>query len=125
MPAIHDRGQVNVGDVTWLQFIGARDAVADHVVDTDAAAFGEIVFFSGIAKARRNVTVVQSEFMNNRVELAGRHTRCNVGSNHVENFCVKTTSRTHHLTLSFNQSNLWVSSDHAMSRFVKSWQSSR
>ena len=79
MPTVDDRRQVNVCNVTRLQFLLVRDPVADHIVDTDATTFGERHPIPRIAKTRGRVAVVLSELVDKAINFnrfdAGPHNR--------------------------------------------------
>ena len=49
VPALNDRGQIDVYDVAGFQFVGAGNSVADHFIDADAATFRKGKFFPWVA----------------------------------------------------------------------------
>ena len=68
VPAVEDRGHVDVDDVAVLQRLVARDAVADDMVDRDAAALG-VAAIAERRRDRRRASSIMS--VDDVVELAG------------------------------------------------------
>ena len=100
-PAVDDRGQVDVYDISGAEFVVARDSMADDFVDADAAAFGKRRFFAGIAEAGWLVSVIERVVMHQPIERFGLHTRFDMGANEVHQLGVEPPGRAHHFPLSF------------------------
>src|SRR3954467_2120314 len=69
VPAIDDGRDVDVDDVAVLERLVARDAVADDVVDRDAAALG----VAAIAEGRGDRARFDRHPVDDVVEVLGRH----------------------------------------------------
>jgi hypothetical protein len=80
VPAIDDRRHVDVDDVAVLQRFLARDAVANHMVDRDAAALG----VAAITERRRHRARGERHLVDNVVERLGRDSGDDVGRQRVE-----------------------------------------
>ena len=80
MPAINDGGDVHVDDVTFLQNVTIGNTVANHFIHARAAALGVAL----IPERGRNVPVVVRPLMNQIINLTGRDTRFDVGSEVVQ-----------------------------------------
>lgn len=69
VPAIDDRGHVDIDDIALVQFLVAGDAVAHDMVDRGAAAVGE----AAIAQRRRDRASGKGLLAHEIVQLAGGH----------------------------------------------------
>ena len=91
MPAVDDRGHVDVDDVAVLERLLARDAVAHDMVDRDAAALG----ISAVAERRGQSAGVGRHLVDELVELLGRDARHHMRSERVEDLGGKPTGAAH------------------------------
>ena len=80
MPAVEDRGHIDVDNVAGLERFVARNAVAHDMVDRRAAAFGE----AAIAERRGNSAGVERHTLDNFVEFTGGDAGHDVGHERVE-----------------------------------------
>jgi hypothetical protein len=80
VPAVENRGDVDVDDVAVLQPLLARDAVAHDVVDRGADRFRE----AAIVQRRGDRLVVEDELVAQAVEFARRDARLDMGRDEVE-----------------------------------------
>ena len=76
VPAVDDRGHVDIDDVAVLERLVARDAVADDMVDRDAAALG----IAAIAERRRHAAGIHRHLVDDVVDLLRRDAGDDVGT---------------------------------------------
>ena len=80
MPAAEHRSDVDVDDVAVLERAIGRDAVADDMIDRDAAAMG----VAAIAERRGHTAAGDRHVADDVVELVGAHAGDDVGHQRVE-----------------------------------------
>ena len=80
VPAVELRRHVDIDDVAVLQFLVRRDAVADDVVDRNAAAMR----VTAVAQSRRNPAPAQCHFAHDIVEFLGSYARHNMRHQRIE-----------------------------------------
>ena len=93
VPAVDQRGHVDIDDIAVLQGFLARDAVADDMIDRGAAA----VSIAAIAHRCRNGARIEHHAANLVVDLARGHTGRNKIGQLVEDFSGKASGLTHAL----------------------------
>src|SRR4051794_29539049 len=82
VPAVENRRDVDVDDVAVLENLVARDAVADDMVDRDAAALG----VAAVAERRGQAAAVDRHLVDNVVERLGRDAWNDMRHQRVEDF---------------------------------------
>ncbi len=80
MPAVDDRGHVDIDDVAVFQSLLARDAVAHDVIDRDTAAHG----VTAVAEGRGDRARSDRHAVYDIVELLGRDARNDVRHERIE-----------------------------------------
>ena len=91
VPAVDDRGHVDVDDIAVLQRLLARNAVADDMIDRDAAALG----IAAIAQGCGGGASLDRHLVDDVVEILGGHAGDDVGHQRVENFRGQPTGPAH------------------------------
>lgn len=99
VPTVDDGGDIHVDDISVLQGVRPGDAVADHVVDACAAAFG----VTKITECGGGVFMGDSIFVYESIDFPCGDTRLDKSSNVVHELGVELTGRPHALTLDFRK----------------------
>ncbi len=108
VPAVHHCRDVDVDDVTRLELVVVRDAVANDVVDTRAATLGVVL----VAEGGRFVTVIHRPGMNHFIDLPRRDSRFHVRAQVVHQLCVDSTGTPHRVLLFGIQDQLFLLLQH-------------
>ncbi len=102
MPTVHNRCQINVGDITWFEFIVPGNAMTDHVIDTNATTFWKGTFLTRVIQASRNMSMVERVLVNDSIKFTRRHPGFDMGTDDVHQVCVESAGRPHHFAFFFN-----------------------
>ncbi len=99
MPAIDDGGDIDVDDVAIVQHIAIGDAVANHIIDTGAAALGEVL----VTERRALVTALECPRTDEIVNVAGRNARDNLRPEKIHQLSVHLAGVSHRVLLGGTQ----------------------
>ena len=91
MPAIDNAGHINIGDVAFLEGLGARNAMADHVIERDAGR----VAVAAIPDRGGLCAVVEHKVAHQIVQMLCRYTGFHFTDEHVEAFCNQSPGLAH------------------------------
>ncbi len=91
VPAVHNGGEIDVHDVTRLQYIVTGDPVTDHVVDAGTAALGKPL----VVEAGRDVPMLDRVLVDQPINLAGRDAGLHMRAHVIHQFGIELARRSH------------------------------
>ncbi len=95
MPTIHDRGDIDIHDVTLLENVAVGNPVADYIVDARAAGLG----ISEISERGRLVLVPDRVFMDQAVDFLCGNTGLHKGANVIHELGIEFPGAAHPVPL--------------------------